>query len=94
MVDMIHGAVIGYGAAHDMGKAHANLMQGTEGIECVGICDIDPERTECEPVGVTEFHDARASDVRPRPPRNQAVLEREADVDAQRIARAVRNEPA
>ena len=28
-----------------MGKAHANMMQRTDGIECVAICDIDPERT-------------------------------------------------
>lgn len=46
MADTIKGAVIGYGAAFNMGKAHANMMQNTEGIECVAICDIDPERTK------------------------------------------------
>jgi scyllo-inositol 2-dehydrogenase (NADP+) len=45
MADIIRGAVIGYGAAFNMGKAHANMMQSTDGIECVAICDIDPERT-------------------------------------------------
>lgn len=46
MADTIRGAVIGYGAAFNMGRAHAGMMQGTEGIECVAICDIDPERTD------------------------------------------------
>ena len=46
MADTIRGAVIGYGAAFNMGKAHANMMQRTDGIECVAICDIDPARTE------------------------------------------------
>ena len=46
MADVIRGAVIGYGAAFNMGKAHANMMQRTPGIECVAICDIDPARTK------------------------------------------------
>ena len=46
MADTIKGAVLGYGAAFNMGKAHANMMQNTDGIECVAICDIDPARTE------------------------------------------------
>ena len=46
MADTIRGAVVGYGAAFNMGKAHANMMQRTDGIECVAICDIDPARTE------------------------------------------------
>ena len=46
MADVIRGAVIGYGAAFNMGKAHANMMGDTEGIACVAICDIDPARTE------------------------------------------------
>ena len=50
MADTIRGAVIGYGAAFNMGKAHANMMQRTEGIECVTICDIDPARTEAAKV--------------------------------------------
>ena len=29
-----------------MGRAHANMMQNTDGIECVAVCDIDSERTD------------------------------------------------
>ena len=46
MADTIKGAVLGYGAAFNMGRAHANMMQNTDGIECVAVCDIDPERTD------------------------------------------------
>ena len=46
MSNIIRGAVIGYGAAFNMGKFHAEAMQRTEGIECVAICDIDEERTK------------------------------------------------
>ena len=46
MADIIKGAVLGYGAAFNMGKAHANMMEHTEGITCVAVCDIDPERTK------------------------------------------------
>ncbi|MDE0088528.1 MAG: Gfo/Idh/MocA family oxidoreductase, partial [Candidatus Poribacteria bacterium] len=56
MADIIKGAVLGYGAAFNMGKAHANMMQGTEGITCVAVCDIDPERTKA---AKQDFPDAR-----------------------------------
>jgi len=46
MAENIRGAVIGYGAAFNMGKHHASQMTSTEGIECVAICDIDKTRTE------------------------------------------------
>ena len=46
MADIIKGAVLGYGAAFNMGRAHANMMNNTEGISCVAVCDIDPERTK------------------------------------------------
>ena len=46
MADVIRGGVIGYGGAFNMGRSHAGSMQNTEGIECVAICDIDPERTK------------------------------------------------
>ena len=46
MADTIKGAVLGYGAAFNMGRAHANMMQNTDGIECVAVCDIDSERTD------------------------------------------------
>ena len=45
MGEIIRGAVIGYGAAFNMGHAHAVMMQETEGIECVAVCDVDEERT-------------------------------------------------
>ena len=45
MADTIRGAVIGYGAAFNMGKHHAGNMTNTEGTECVAICDIDKART-------------------------------------------------
>ena len=46
MADIIRGAVLGYGAAFNMGKAHANMMARTEGIHCVAVCDIDESRTD------------------------------------------------
>lgn len=39
-------AVIGYGGAFNMGKHHADWIQGTEGMEIVAVCDIDPSRLE------------------------------------------------
>lgn len=42
----LQGAVIGYGAAFNMGRAHASMMQETEEIECVAICDVDEARTQ------------------------------------------------
>jgi predicted dehydrogenase len=41
----LHGAVIGYGGAFNMGKAHANWMNNA-GIQTVAACDIDPKRME------------------------------------------------
>ena len=46
MAKKIRGAVVGFGAAFNMGKAHASQMQGTDGIECVAICDVDKARTK------------------------------------------------
>jgi len=46
MADTIRGAVLGYGAAFNMGKAHANMMARTDGIHCVAVCDIDASRTD------------------------------------------------
>ncbi len=39
-------AVIGYGPAFNMGKAHCNQIKATEGLELVAVCDADPKRTE------------------------------------------------
>ena len=46
MAKVIKGAVIGYGAAFNMGKRHASNMTETAGIECVAICDLDKSRTK------------------------------------------------
>ncbi len=37
-------AVIGYGPAFNMGKAHCEWMKETEGLEIVAACDLDPAR--------------------------------------------------
>lgn len=41
----IKAAVIGYGGAFNMGKAHADWMKAA-GIETIAACDIDPARLE------------------------------------------------
>jgi predicted dehydrogenase len=43
--DVIRAAVIGYGAAFNMGKHHANAANRTEGMETVAIVDVDRART-------------------------------------------------
>jgi len=50
MAKTIKGAVIGYGAAFNMGKHHAGQLKATEGLECVAICDADKARTEAAKV--------------------------------------------
>lgn len=45
MADVIRGAIIGYGAAFNMGKHHANAINRTAGMKTVAILDIDPART-------------------------------------------------
>lgn len=42
----IHGAVVGYGPAFNMGKHHANNINNTDRFELVAVCDIDEARTE------------------------------------------------
>ncbi|MBI4531160.1 MAG: Gfo/Idh/MocA family oxidoreductase, partial [Candidatus Latescibacteria bacterium] len=44
--ETIRCAVIGYGGAFSMGKAHADYITKTEGLELVAVCDIDPKRAE------------------------------------------------
>jgi len=41
----VNGAVIGYGGAFNMGRAHANWMNAA-GIQTVAACDLDPARME------------------------------------------------
>lgn len=38
-------AVIGYGPAFNMGKAHCGWIEETRGLEIVAVCDLDPKRT-------------------------------------------------
>jgi len=37
-------AVIGYGGAFNMGKAHAEWMNAAEGFQTIAVCDTDPQR--------------------------------------------------
>lgn len=55
----IRGAVIGYGAAFNMGKHHAIAMNRTEGIQTVAVVDLDKARTEAAKVdfpGIETFN--------------------------------------
>lgn len=38
-------AVIGYGGAFNMGRAHLNWMNAASGLSGVAVCDLDPART-------------------------------------------------
>jgi len=40
----LKAAVIGYGRAFDMGKHHADAINGTEGLTVAGVCDVDEQR--------------------------------------------------
>ena len=46
MPQTIRCGVIGYGGAFNMGRAHAEYISQTEGLELVSICDLDPQRTQ------------------------------------------------
>jgi len=39
-------AVIGYGGAFNMGRAHATWINDTPGLETVAVCDLDEQRTQ------------------------------------------------
>jgi scyllo-inositol 2-dehydrogenase (NADP+) len=39
-------AVVGYGPAFNMGKAHAGWIKKTKGLDLFAICDVDPKRTK------------------------------------------------
>jgi predicted dehydrogenase len=45
MSEKIRCGVIGYGGAFNMGRAHAEYITQTDGLELHSICDISPERT-------------------------------------------------
>ena len=46
MSETIRCGVIGYGGAFKMGRAHAEYIVATEGLELIAICDLDPTCTE------------------------------------------------
>ncbi len=46
MANIIRGAVIGYGAAFNMGRHHASQLKAVDGLDCIAICDTDKARTE------------------------------------------------
>ncbi len=53
-------AVIGYGPAFNMGKAHAGWMKKTRGLELFGVCDVDEKRTQAAEQdfpGIRTFND-------------------------------------
>jgi len=63
MAEIIRGAVIGYGAAFNMGKAHASQINGTEGMQCVAVCDVDRMRTKAAKAdfpNITTYNSVRA----------------------------------
>ncbi len=45
MTQTIRCGVIGYGGAFNMGRAHAEYIEQTEGLELVSVCDLDATRT-------------------------------------------------
>jgi predicted dehydrogenase len=45
MAQTIRCGVIGYGGAFNMGRAHAEYITQTEGLELTAICDLDAKRT-------------------------------------------------
>lgn len=46
MAKAIRCGVIGYGGAFNMGRAHAEYITQTDGLELTAICDLDTKRTE------------------------------------------------
>ena len=60
MTKTIRCGVIGYGGAFNMGRAHANYIQATDGLELTAVCDLDPARTEIASQdfeGISTFND-------------------------------------
>lgn len=46
MPETIRCGVIGYGGAFNMGRAHAEYITQTDGLELTAACDLDPARTQ------------------------------------------------
>ena len=61
MRQSIRCAVIGYGAMHNFGWAHSAWIDNAEVFELVGVCDVDPARTEAAKAdwpGIETWNDA------------------------------------
>ncbi|MFQ3548934.1 MAG: Gfo/Idh/MocA family oxidoreductase [Armatimonadota bacterium] len=43
---VINWGIIGYGAAFNMGKLHADCINESNGMKTIAVCDLDPKRTE------------------------------------------------
>ncbi|MHB0997935.1 MAG: Gfo/Idh/MocA family protein [Armatimonadota bacterium] len=57
---IIRCAVVGYGGAFNMGKAHATWMNDTGRMSTIAACDLDPARTEeakKDLPGITVYND-------------------------------------
>ena len=54
--DGIRAAVVGYGAAFNMGRHHVNAIRDTEGIDAVAVVDVDEERTAAAAEDWPEIH--------------------------------------
>ena len=59
----LRAAVIGYGAAFNMGRAHGNAINDTDGIDLVAVLDLDQARTDAAKVdfpGIETFNTLEA----------------------------------
>ncbi|MGB9597297.1 MAG: Gfo/Idh/MocA family protein [Candidatus Poribacteria bacterium] len=72
MADIIRGAVIGYGAAFNMGKHHASQLKAVDGLDCIAICDTDQARTKA---AKTDFPDVKTYN------NHKQMLEEEKELD-------------
>jgi len=61
--DRINCAMIGYGGAFNMGRAHSNMINNVEGMQTVAVCDIDKSRTkqaEDDFPGIRTYNDVKS----------------------------------
>ncbi len=72
MANIIRGAVIGYGAAFNMGRHHASQLKAVDGLDCIAICDTDKARTEA---AKADFPDVKTYN------NHKQMLEEEKDID-------------
>lgn len=56
----VRWGIIGYGAAFNMGRGHANWINASPGMRTVAVCDVDPARTaaaEADFPGIATYTD-------------------------------------